>query len=126
MNLSERQKGYAMEPKIEPVDGQPCCYLVYSESRIGKKHEVNLLLFSGNGYCSCENFEHALLKNCEFAMVQRGLLKSGIKMSDIPNWIKLQRPDTRCKHIKLAIRKWANDTLRIMNQMTQEDEQYEG
>lgn len=44
-------------PNVEPIAGEPGCFWVQSNSRLGIRHRVDMLAFSGNGACGCERFE---------------------------------------------------------------------
>ena len=88
--------------KVRIVPEEPLRYHVESWQSSKYPHLVDLMENNGNGSCDCKDF----LTRCEpNYKEQKKIVEYGHPGNPYPN-------RTRCKHIHVAVRKFANDTLR--------------
>lgn len=91
--------------KVRAVPGEAMRYQVESWQRPDLFHVVDLLENDGNGACCCRDF----LTRCEPSFRANGgkIVEYGYPGTPDP-------ARTRCRHIHVCVKKFANDLLRHM------------
>lgn len=88
--------------KVKPIPGEALRYQVESWQASKYPHVVDLMENNGNGSCDCKDF----LTRCEpNYKEERKIVEYGFPGNPNPK-------RTRCKHIHVAVKKFANDTLK--------------
>lgn len=93
--------------KVEPIHGEPLRYRVESWGQPQFPHVVDLMEYDGNGCCDCKDFTTRCFPNWK---LHAKPIEYGHPSEPNPN-------RTRCRHIDVAVRKFANDTLKEISRM---------